>query len=204
VQFDELYTDLQQGAMKESGNDFDMALDGKGFFTVQTPMGERYTRNGSFHLGKEGYLETKEGYPVLGENGPLKVKANNFQVDKAGNVWINAAYADESLVARDRNVWDDTIMLDTLKIVEFDKDRHLKKQGSNLYASTDESGAAMMMDLQTRPRVVQGFTEASNVDPVLEMVHMIEVNRAYEANQKVIQSGDSMLGTLINQVARVG
>jgi flagellar basal-body rod protein FlgG len=60
------------------------------------------------------------------------------------------------------------------------------------------------MSVEERPRVVQGFTEGSNVDPVLEIVHMIEVNRAYEANQKVIQSGDSMLGTLINQVARVG
>jgi flagellar basal-body rod protein FlgG len=59
------------------------------------------------------------------------------------------------------------------------------------------------MELGTRPRVVQGFVEGSNVDPVVEMVRMIEVNRAYEANQKTIQAGDSMLGTLINQVARV-
>jgi flagellar basal-body rod protein FlgG len=204
VEFNELYTDFQQGEFKETGNDFDLALDGKGFFTVQTPWGERYTRNGAFHLGKEGFLETKEGYPVLGENGPLRVQANNFQVDKAGRVWINEEYADEELVDRERNTWGDTVMLDTLKIVEFDIDRYLQKQGSNLYRSTDISGEARTMDIEERPRVAQGFTEGSNVDPVLEMVHMIEVNRAYEANQKVIQSGDSMLGTLINQVARVG
>jgi flagellar basal-body rod protein FlgG len=203
VEYNELYTDFQQGAMKETQSDFDMALDGKGFFAVETPWGERYTRNGAFHLGKEGFLETKEGYRVLGENGPLKVKANNFQVDKQGAVWINAEYADEELVERERNTWDDTIRLDTLKIVEFDRDRFLEKQGSNLYRDTDVSGAAFIMGEIERPRVVQGFTEASNVDPVLEMVHMISVNRAYEANQKVIQSGDSMLGTLINQVARV-
>ncbi|GMO36141.1 MAG: flagellar basal-body rod protein FlgF [Termitinemataceae bacterium] len=204
VELNELFTDFQQGAMKESGNDFDLALNGKGFFTVQTPHGERYTRNGTFHLGKEGYLETKEGYPVLGVNGPLKVKANNFQVDKSGNVWINAEYADEDLVDRERNTWDDTVLLDTLKIVDFDLDRYLKKQGSNLYESTDESGEAQIVEDITRPQVIQGFTEASNVNPVIEMVQMIEVNRAYEANQKVIQSGDSMLGTLLNQVARVG
>ncbi|GMO46584.1 MAG: flagellar basal-body rod protein FlgF [Termitinemataceae bacterium] len=203
VEFNELYTDFIQGAMKESGNDFDLALDGKGFFTVQTPWGERYTRNGAFHLGKEGYLETKEGYPVLGEMGPLKIKANNFQVDKMGNVWINAEYADEDLVDRERNTWNDTVKLDKLKIVKFELPRYLEKQGSNLYQATDVSGEAELFDDVTRPRVVQGFTEASNVNAVVEMVQMIEVNRAYEANQKVIQSGDSMLGTLINQVARV-
>jgi flagellar basal-body rod protein FlgG len=204
VEFNELYTDFQQGEFKETGSDFDLALDGKGFFTVQTPWGERYTRNGAFHLGKEGFLETKEGYPVLGENGPLRVRANNFQVDKAGRVWINAEYAEDELVERERNTWGDTQLLDTLKIVDFDIDRYLEKQGSNLYRATDISGEARIMDLEERARVVQGFTEGSNVDPVLEMVQMIEVNRAYEANQKVIQSGDSMLGTLINQVARVG
>jgi flagellar basal-body rod protein FlgG len=157
-------------------------------------------------LGKEGYLETKEGYPVLGDNGPLKVKANNFQVDKEGGVWINAAYADdpELMVSRDGNTWDQTVLLDTLKVVEFDLDRYLQKQGSSLYRATDVSGEAQAMDLNTRPRVVQGFVEASNVDPVLEMVQMIEVNRAYEANQKMVQSEDSMLGVLLNQTAKFG
>ena len=205
VEFNELFTDFQQGAMKESGSDFDLALDGKGFFTVNTPKGERYTRNGAFILGKEGFLETHDGYPVLGENGPIRVKANNFQVDKQGRVWINAEYAGpELLVERERNTWDDTVLLDTLKIVNFDRDRYLEKQGANLYRSNDLTGEAEIVELDKRPRVIQGFTEAANVDPVLEMVHLIEVNRAYEANQKVIQSGDQMLGALINQTARFG
>ncbi|GHV75273.1 flagellar basal body rod protein FlgG [Spirochaetia bacterium] len=205
VELNELYTDFQQGSMKETENDFDIALDGKGFFTVMTPWGERYTRNGAFILGKEGYLETKEGYPVMGENGPLQVKANNFQVDKEGGVWINAAYADPALlVGRENNTWDDTVLLDKLKLVDFDLDRYLQKQGSSLYRATDTSGEAQIMERGQSPRVVQGFVETSNVDPVLEMVQMIEVNRAYEANQKVIQSEDSMLGTLLTQVARFG
>ncbi|MDR1373913.1 MAG: flagellar hook-basal body protein, partial [Treponema sp.] len=191
---------------KETQSDFDLALDGKGFFTVATPWGERYTRNGSFQLGKEGFLETKEGYPVLGENGPVRVKANNFQVDKEGRVWINAEYADDPalMVSREGNTWEQTVLLDTLKLVDFDLDRYLRKQGSSLYRSTDVSGDARILESGGRPRVVQGFTEASNVNPVLEMVRMIEVNRAYEANQKIIQSGDSMAGTMINQVSRFG
>jgi flagellar basal-body rod protein FlgG len=206
VELNELYTTFEQGAFKETQSDFDLALDGRGFFTAATPWGERYTRNGSFQLGKEGYLETKEGYPVLGEKGPIRVKANNFQVDKEGRVWINAAYADDPnlMISRENNIWEETALLDTLKIVDFAKDRHLKKQGSSLYRETDESGPAIIAEEGRRPRVVQGFTEASNVEPVAEMVRMIEVNRAYEANQKTIQSGDTMLGTLINQVLRFG
>ncbi|GHV41076.1 flagellar basal body rod protein FlgG [Spirochaetia bacterium] len=205
VELNELYTNFDQGAMKETQNDFDIALDGKGFFTVSTPWGERYTRNGSFQLGKEGYLETKEGYPVLGENGALKVKANNFQVDKDGRIWINAAYSDDPdlMISRENNTWEQTALLDTLKLVEFDLDRYLEKQGSSLWRESDTSGPATVIETGSRPKVIQGFTEASNVDPVVEMVRMIEVNRAYEANQKVIQAGDTMLGTLINQVTRI-
>ncbi|MDR0377428.1 MAG: flagellar basal-body rod protein FlgF [Spirochaetaceae bacterium] len=204
VEVNELFTIFEQGALKETQSDFDIALDGTGFFTVATPWGERYTRNGAFHLGKEGYLETKEGYPVLGENGPLRVKANNFQVDKDGRVWINAEYTEdpELLVSRENNTWEETVFLDTLKIVDFDVVRYLQKQGSSLYRATDTSGEGRVLEGEARPRVVQGFTEAANVDPVVEMVRMIEVNRAYEANQKVIQTGDAMIGVLINQVSR--
>jgi flagellar basal-body rod protein FlgG len=204
VELNELYTSFEQGAMKETQNDYDLALDGKGFFTVQTPWGERYTRNGSFHLGKEGYLETKEGYPVLGEQGPIKIQANNFQVDKRGNIWINAAYEPGDMIAREGNTWEETALLDTLKLVGFDVERYLEKQGSSLYRATDISGEAQVIEAENRPRVVQGFTESSNVDPVLEMVQMIEVNRAYEASQKVVQAEDTMLGVLINQAAKVG
>ena len=206
VELNELFTSFEQGAMKETESDFDLALDGKGFLSVATPHRERYTRNASFQLGKEGYLETKEGYPVLGENGPIKVKANNFMVDKDGRVWVNAEFADGDptrLVSKENNAWGETVLLDTLKIVEFDLDRYLAKQGSSLYRSTDVSGDARVIEAGRRPKVVQGFVEASNVNPVTEMVQMIEVNRAYEANQKVVQAEDSMLGKLINEVVRV-
>jgi len=206
VELNELYTNFTQGAPKETQSDFDLMLEGKGFFAVATPYGERYTRNGSFILGKEGFLLTKEGYPVLGENGPINIKANNFKIDEEGRIWINAAYQDEpeTMVGRETNQWEDPVLLDVLKIVEFELDRYLEKQGSSLYRESQTSGPAYIMNDIRRPKVLQGFIEAANVDPVTEMVQMIEVNRAYEANQKVIQSEDTMLGTLINQVAKFG
>ncbi|HUW41603.1 MAG TPA: flagellar basal-body rod protein FlgF [Rectinemataceae bacterium] len=205
VETNELFTEFEQGALKQTGNDFDVALDGKGFMAVQTPYGERYTRNGSFVLGKEGYLETQDGYPVLGEKGPIQVKANNFKIDKDGNVYINETFQNDPLrlVSREENTWDKLKKLDTIKIVDFKKDRFLAKQGSNLWRSTENSGDAAIMAKGHRPQVFQGFVESSNVNPVIEMVQMIEVNRAYEANQKTIQSEDSMLGKLINEVVRV-
>jgi flagellar basal-body rod protein FlgG len=205
VELNELYTSFEQGHPKETQSDFDFALDGQGFFAVATPWGERYTRNGSFQLGREGFLETKEGYPVLGEEGPIKIKANNFKADKEGRIWINPAYSDdpETLVSRDGNEWEELVLLDSLKIVDFELDRYLEKQGSSLYRANEYTGEAQVLGAGRRPRLLQGFVESSNVDPVLEMVQMIEVNRAYEANQKTIQSHDSMLGTLLNQVARL-
>ena len=205
VEFNELYVSFEQGPLKETHSDFDVALDGKGFFAVSTPWGERYTRNGSFHLGKEGFLVTKEGYPVMGENGPIRVQENNFQIDRNGHIWINAEYADdpEAMISRERNTWDETVLLDTIKVVDFELDRYLKKQGSSLYVDTEISGPAQIMETGNRPAVYQGFVEAANVEPVREMVQMIEINRAYEANQKVIQTQDTMLGTLITQVGRV-
>jgi flagellar basal-body rod protein FlgF len=204
VENNELFTELEQGALKETQSDFDFALDGAGYIAVQTPYGERYTRNGSFVLGREGFLETKEGYPVLGENGPIKLKANNFTVDPEGNVFVNRSFQDDPfrLVSREENTWDRLEKLDALKIVDFKRARFLAKQGSSMWAATEESGDPRLLAAGERPKIAQGFVEASNVNPVLEMVRMIEVNRAYEANQKTIQAEDAMLGKLINEVAR--
>jgi len=207
VELNELYTDLQQGTLRETFSDFDLAIDGTGFFVVDTPWGQRYTRNGSFILGREGFLLTKEGYPVLGENGPISVRANNFRVDHEGRVWINAEFDTSDptdLVSMEQNTWGDPVLLDTIRVVDFDFARYLRKQGSSLFSANEFSGPAMTMEGDDRGVVRQGFIESANVDPVREMVQMIEVNRAYEANQRIIQAHDSMLGVLINQTARVG
>jgi flagellar basal-body rod protein FlgF len=203
VEQNEVFTVFEQGSMKETTNPFDLALDGDGFFVVDTPYGERLTRNGSFHIGPEGLLVTKEGYPVLGENGPIDAKLNNFIVDQQGRVFANERYADDPqrLVSMSENEWDQTVQVDALRIVDVDESRYLRKQGSSLYQTTWESGDAFSIE-DDRPAVRQGFLETSNVNAVKQMVRMIEVNRAYEANQKTIQSQDQASDKLINQAMR--
>ncbi len=204
VEENEVFTVFTQGALKETENPFDMALEGKGFFAVDTPYGERYTRNGAFTLGKEGMLLTKEGYPVLGEKGPIHIKENNFIIDQRGRVFRNSRFPDDPqrLISMIENEWDETELIDTIKLVDFKRDRYLSKQGNSLWKDTTESGTAVIMT-DTAPKVRQGFIEGSNVNPVKAMVNMIEVNRAYEANQKVISSQDSLTGKLINEAVKL-
>lgn len=204
VEYNESFTVFSQGALKQTENPFDMALDGEGFFTVAVDGQERYTRNGSFLLNDEGTLVTKDGHPVLGQNGQINIKKNNFVIDEKGNVYQNAAFAEnpERLVSIMENEWQDLELLDTLKVVDFTRDRYLKKEGNSFWKSTFESGDAVQVQLGAETKVIQGFLEGSNVNPVTEMVKMIEINRAYEANQKVIQSQDSLTGRLFNDILR--
>ncbi|AEE17304.1 flagellar basal-body rod protein FlgF [Treponema brennaborense] len=185
VETNELYTDFEQGSFKQTSSKADMALSGEGFFAVQTPAGERYTRNGNFMIGKEGILETKEGYPVLGENGYIRVNDDSFTVNPDGMIYSA----------------DDMELIDRFKVVRFDNERYLQKMGSSLYKNTDISGEAYIAEGKERPAFIQGYTETSNVNVVNEMVSMIEVNRAYEANQKTIQTEDTMMSTLWGKVA---
>ena len=204
VEQNEVFTVFSQGALKGTDNPFDLALEGKGFFAVDTPYGERYTRNGAFTLGKEGMLLTKEGYPVLGENGPVHIKENNFIIDQKGRIFKNDKFPDDPqrLISMIENEWDETELIDTIKLVDFKRDRYLQKQGNSLWKDTTESGTAVIMR-DTAPKVRQGFIEGSNVNPVKAMVNMIEVNRAYEANQKVISSQDSLTNKLINDAVKL-
>lgn len=184
VETNELYTDFEQGSFKQTSTHTDMALSGEGFFSVETPSGERYTRNGNFLVGKEGILVTKEGYPVLGENGYIRVADDRFTVNQDGMVYSE----------------NDMELIDRFKIVRFDNERYLQKMGSSLYKDTDVTGAAYVAEGKERPVVLQNYVETSNVNVVNEMVSMIEVNRAYEANQKTIQAQDTMMSTLWGKV----
>jgi flagellar basal-body rod protein FlgG len=203
VEINEVYTRLTQGAFKQTNNDFDLALEGEGFFSIETEDGERYTRNGSFLIDSEGFLVTKDGYRVLGENGPLQIKKNNFIVDEDGNVFQNAEYIEDPLrlVSMEENEWNQTVLLDRLKLVSFPKPRFIKKSRDSIYVETEYSEMAFIMT-GARPKLRQGFLEASNVNPVLEMVNLIEVHRSYEANQKMIQAHDAALSKAINEVGR--
>jgi flagellar basal-body rod protein FlgG len=205
VEVNEVYTVFEQGAMKQTENDFDLALEGAGFLAVETAQGERLTRNGAFLVDVEGYLVTKNGEKVLGENGPIRLKKNNFVIDEDGTVWQNAAFAadDRRLVSMQENEWEAIERVDRLKIVDVKRKRYLDKEGSSFWKTTGESGEAVVLDGTARPKVRQGFLEGSNVNPVTEMVEMIEVNRAYDANQRTIQTEDALVGKLWNEVVRV-
>lgn len=204
VEMNESYTRFEQGAMKQTENRFDLALDGPGFFVIDTPAGERYTRNGSFVMDREGFLVTKDGYKVLGQEGYIRVKEFNFMVDKEGTVFVNMDEQDdiERLTNDDQNEWKRPEVLDRLRIVNFENLRYLDKQGDSFFKDTKYSGQAREMT-EGRPKVEQGFLEASNVNAVAEMVRMIEVQRSYESSQKSIQSHDQMLQRLVNDVARL-
>ncbi len=189
VETNEIFTEFEQGSLKQTQSPSDLALEGKGFFAIETPYGEKYTRNGNFIVGVEGYLMTKEGYPVMGENGRIFLQDKTYTVDRDGQIYSRPVTEPDS----------DAIFLDRLKIVEFENDRFLTKNGSSFYLSTLLSGDAVAAEGPARPAVIQGFIEASNVNVVNEMVNMIEVNRAYEANQKTIQAADTMMSKLWNE-----
>jgi len=203
VEVNEVYTRFAQGAIKQTYNDFDFALEGEGFFCVETENGERYTRNGSFLIDSDGFLVTKEGNRVLGENGQIQIKKHNFMVDEDGNVFINPEYTEDPLrlVSMEENEWNERVLLDRLKIVDFPKVRYIKKIGDSLYRETEYSEEAYIIE-ENRPKVRQGAFEASNVNSVTEMVNLIEVHRSYDANQKAIQTSDAMLGRAVNEVGR--
>ncbi len=184
VETNEQYIDFSQGSFKNTNTNTDVAFSGKGFYAVETPAGERYTRNGNFYIGKEGILETKEGYPVLGENGYIKLENDRFKVNEDGVIFSEEGQE-----------------IDRFKAVRFDNERYLKKTGSSLYMTNDIAGPAHIAEGSERPKFIQGYSETSNVNVVNEMVQMIEVNRAYEANQKTITSEDSMMSTLWQKVA---
>lgn len=194
VETNENFTEFEQGSFRVTDEQTDLALGSEGFFAVQTPLGERYTRNGNFIVGKEGILETKDGYPVLGENGTIRLEkvleGAKFNVNEDGVVQINAGGLDDS----------DEIV-DRLKVVRFDNERYLRKMGNSMWAANEVSGEARIAEGAERPKTLQGCIETSNVNVVNEMVKMIEVNRAYEASQKTIQSEDSMMSILWGKVA---
>jgi flagellar basal-body rod protein FlgG len=205
VETNEVFTNFEQGAMKQTENDFDLAIEGEGFMTVQTAQGERLTRNGAFLVNTDGYLVTKNGDFVLGENGPIKLKKNNFVIDQDGTVWQNATFAadDKRLVSQQENQWENIEKVDRLRLVDVLRKRYLQKEGNSNWRTTEESGAAEIIGSDTRPKVRQGFLEGANVNAVTEMVEMIEVNRAYDANQRTIQTEDSLIGKLWNEVVKV-
>lgn len=201
AEVNEVFTQFEQGSLQRTENNFDMALEGRGFFTVLTERGERYSRDGAFTVNQEGILVTKNGNPVLGENGQIRVQLNNFVVNERGEVVVNNAISKDpkDLVNKYNNNWEEPVVIDKLKVVDFQNIREIKKEGDSLYRETEFSGPALPAQ---EYKVVQGFLEKSNVNAIREMVDLIEVQRSYEANQKTVHTHDQTLGKLINEMNR--
>ena len=161
--------DFTQGAIHETGNETDLAIQGRGFFKVETPQGFRYTRSGNFDLNPDSQLVTKEGHLVQGKNGPISLDSRNkyFGFDSEGGVHMDQNLADEILV------------------VDFPNPQDLRVQGQNYFVPGPLTGEEMeAKDF----KVIQGSIEESNVDLMAESISLIDIHRRYESYLKVVET----------------
>lgn len=186
VKVGEVYTNHTQGPIRVTGNTYDLALDGKGFFQMKVTdtAGNdhiRYTRAGNFTITQEGYVTDADGNHLQGESGDLQVPTDATIVfDTDGTVYANGE------------------AIDKVVIVDFEDYNYLKKFADTMYEPVD--GATQ---IEAAGALRQKCLEQSNINVVQEMVQMIAITRAYEANQKVVQTMDSTLDQAVNSVGRV-
>jgi flagellar basal-body rod protein FlgF len=189
VQDSGTYKDLTQGASEQTKNPLDVAIDGRGFLAVQTPAGERYTRDGGLQINNLGQLVTAGGNPVLGTSGPIVFQPTDKQINIAsdGNV----------------TVIEGTGRIDSvrgkLRIVSFADAQKLVKEGSNLYSAGQ--GVAAQPDIASKVR--QGFIEKSNVNSVTEMSRMIEITRTYTQISALLTQQSDLHKSAIEKLADV-
>lgn len=189
VKIGETFYDMSQGSFKQTANQYDFAIAGTGFFTISTTDKDgnesvKYTRDGNFTVNKEGYLVTKDGDFVLGDNG------NRIQIPGADTAKVSVNSLGEVYVGEK--------YISKLGVVDFENYDYLKSYGENMYEAVD--GAVKKAADYT---VEQGYLEMSNVNIVTEMVDMIAITRAYESNQKVIQTIDNTLNKAVNEIGKV-
>lgn len=176
------YTNLKPGGSARTDNPTDLALQGEGFFSVQTEKGTRYTRNGSFGFNTQGQLTTAQGDLVLGEAGPIAVApGSKFQVNQTGDVMDGEGQ-----------------ILDRLRIREFINPQDLKAEGSNYFVDNTEQ-------FKENPSftVMQGHLENSNVSMVDNITRIIQVSRAYESIQKSMKQ-QIEANKMLNQLPKLG
>ncbi|MBF0454206.1 MAG: flagellar basal-body rod protein FlgF [Magnetococcales bacterium] len=174
-------TDTAQGGVVPTANPLDVAINGEGFFVVETPEGRRYTRDGSFEVNKQGELVNKDGYNVLGAGGAKLI---------IGSSAVN--------IGEDGTISNATGDLGKLERVGLPAEV-LKRVGQNLYSAPRET--EIPMD-NVAGGVQQGFLEASNSNAIRGMTQMIEANRAFESYMKMIQALDGLDGQA-NQIGRL-
>jgi len=159
-----LIVDFTQGMAQKTDNPLDLQLQGEGFFVVQTKDGQAFTRKGDFTVNKQNQIVTQAGDPVMGEGGPITLRNGKINVSEDG-----AVYVDENQVGK-------------LKIVDFADRQSLKNVGGGVFL---DSGSAAIKKVE-KPKIASGFIELSNVNVVREMADMINIDRSFEAYQKII------------------
>ena len=171
--------DLNEGRLETTKNTFDVALNGPGYFVVQTPTGgNQYTRNGHFTLDGSGQIVTEDGMPVMGDGGPITISTNDGAIHIANDGTVSGANG----------------QITKLQVVDFANDRLLQKEGSSLYSTTQTPNPV------TTTTVQQGMLESSNVEPVTEISHMIEIMRAYQATASLTQQQETLLSQAIDKL----
>ncbi|RDU70058.1 flagellar basal-body rod protein FlgG [Helicobacter cholecystus] len=182
---------FSQGSLKETDNNLDVAIAGKGFFQIQLPDGNvGYTRSGSFKIDSTGALVNSDGYRLIPE---ITIPEDTTQISIGTDGTVSALQGNQGDIA----------VLGQIEIVNFINPAGLHSLGDNLYASTNASGDAIagVAGQNGLGQLRQGFIELSNVKLVEEMTDLITGQRAYEANSKSIQTADAMLQT-VNQLKR--
>ena len=183
--------DTSAGSFTPTGNTFDLAIHGSAYFVVDTPLGQRFTRNGRFSLDSSGKLVTSDGYAVLDSNDqPIVIPqdAINVQIAQDGTVTSGSAGA----VPQVSN------SLGQIKLVGFANEQALSKTGSGLYTTDQPPQPA------TGASVEQGMVEESNVQPVLEITRMIQTHRNYDNAENVINADNQMETDAIDKLTRTG
>jgi flagellar basal-body rod protein FlgF len=155
--------DATQGALEKTGNELDVAIEGPGYFAVQTASGPVYTRGGSFHVLPQGQLVTSSGDPVLGETGPITIVGTPLSISPDGTISVKGAVAGR------------------LKVVEFPASTQLQSAGGTYYSAPANTATAA-----TKSAVRQGVLESSNVNPVTSVVEMISAQREVETMRRVL------------------
>ncbi|MEO8114598.1 MAG: flagellar basal-body rod protein FlgG [Phenylobacterium sp.] len=184
-----VYRISTQGSMTATGNDLDLAIDGRGYFQVLLPTGETaYSRAGNLAANDQGQLVTQDGYQIQPAIS-IPAGSTNIAISKSGQVQVLQPGSPTPTV------------VGTLELATFMNEGGLSAQGSNLFKETAASGPATVgtPGVDGLGTLLQGYTEASNVDAVSEITALIIAQRAYEMNSKVISTADSMLG-VANQV----
>ena len=168
------------GTVETTGNQFDVAIKGDGFFAVQTPVGERYTRDGAFTLNPDGQLTTHDGHLVLGDGGPIQFNPEDTSITISGEGSISANSGE----------------IGRLRIVTFDDVQQLNRKGNNLFEGENPR------QLET-PRLAQFALESANVDAINQISQMIEVQRSYQEVANIMRQQNDLRENAIQTLGRV-